>query len=189
MYSDIVIISSYLLILNIKFYSQFWARTLAVCSSAKLVLLEHHVRHQSKAEHPAPPSVYASIPFKYVIEGSPYYSYADLVSYYSRPLDCIINGQMAEAQKGFAVLEEVDKGTFKRFVEWAYKGYSYYAKGSIHRPFYIKKSTFQVWIKTFPFKQYILKLFFLIDLYINNLFLIETFLIIYKMSWIRRFKK
>lgn len=35
----------------------------------------------------------------------------------------MINGQMAEAQKGFAVLEEVDEGTFERFIEWAYKGY------------------------------------------------------------------
>ena len=35
----------------------------------------------------------------------------------------MINGQMAEAQKGFAVLEEVDEGTFRRFIEWAYKGY------------------------------------------------------------------
>ena len=35
----------------------------------------------------------------------------------------MINGQMAEAQKGFAVLEEVDEGTLERFIEWAYKGY------------------------------------------------------------------
>lgn len=35
----------------------------------------------------------------------------------------MINGQMAEAQKGFAILEEVDEGTFERFIEWAYKGY------------------------------------------------------------------
>ena len=35
----------------------------------------------------------------------------------------MINGQMAEAQNGFAVLEEVDEGTFERFIEWAYKGY------------------------------------------------------------------
>lgn len=30
---------------------------------------------------------------------------------------------MAEAQKGFAVLETVDEGTMERFIEWAYKGY------------------------------------------------------------------
>ncbi len=35
----------------------------------------------------------------------------------------MINGQIAEAQKGFAVLEEVDEGTFERFIAWAYKGY------------------------------------------------------------------
>lgn len=35
----------------------------------------------------------------------------------------MINGRMAEAQNGFAVLEDVDKGTFERFMEWAYKGY------------------------------------------------------------------
>ena len=31
---------------------------------------------------------------------------ADLVSLYSGPLDCTINGYMAEAKKGYAVLEE-----------------------------------------------------------------------------------
>ena len=35
----------------------------------------------------------------------------------------MINGEMAEAQKGFATLQEVDEGTFARFIEWAYKGY------------------------------------------------------------------
>ena len=30
---------------------------------------------------------------------------------------------MAEAQKGFATLEDVDKGTFVRFIEWAHRGY------------------------------------------------------------------
>lgn len=38
-------------------------------------------------------------------------------------MDRMINGQMAEAQKGFAVLEEIDEGTFARFIEWTYKGY------------------------------------------------------------------
>jgi hypothetical protein len=35
----------------------------------------------------------------------------------------MINGQMAEAQKGYAVLKDVDKGTFERYMQWAYKGY------------------------------------------------------------------
>jgi len=34
-----------------------------------------------------------------------------------------MNGHMAEAQKGFAILEEVDAATFIRFAQWAYQGY------------------------------------------------------------------
>ena len=35
----------------------------------------------------------------------------------------MINGPMAEAQNDFATLEDVDHGTFVRFIEWAHKGY------------------------------------------------------------------
>lgn len=35
----------------------------------------------------------------------------------------MINGHMAEAQQGFAVLQEVDEATFSRFVQWAYHGF------------------------------------------------------------------
>lgn len=35
----------------------------------------------------------------------------------------MINGHMVEAQQGFAVLKEVDVGTFTRFAQWAYKGH------------------------------------------------------------------
>ena len=35
----------------------------------------------------------------------------------------MINGHMAEAQQGFAVLKEVDEGTFLRFAQWTYRGY------------------------------------------------------------------
>lgn len=34
-----------------------------------------------------------------------------------------MNGHMAEAQKGFATLQDVDECTFGRFIEWAYKGF------------------------------------------------------------------
>lgn len=34
-----------------------------------------------------------------------------------------MNGHMAEAQDGFAVLEDVDVETFARFIQWAYSGY------------------------------------------------------------------
>lgn len=34
----------------------------------------------------------------------------------------MINGHMAEGQQGYAVLEDVDKATFTRFAQWAYRG-------------------------------------------------------------------
>ena len=68
-------------------------------------------------------SVYASAPFKFIVNGEPLYIHADLVSLHSKPLDRMIHCPMAEAQKGFANLEDVDEGTFVRFIEWAHKGY------------------------------------------------------------------
>ena len=68
-------------------------------------------------------SVYASAPFKFIVDGEPLYIHAELVSLYSKPLDRMINGHMAEAQRGFATLEDVDTGTFVRFIEWAHRGY------------------------------------------------------------------
>jgi hypothetical protein len=41
----------------------------------------------------------------------------------SKPLECLINGRMCEAQNGVAVLEGVDKQTFARFCHWTYAGY------------------------------------------------------------------
>ena len=32
----------------------------------------------------------------------------------------MINGHLSEAQQGFAILEDVDEGTFVRFIRWAY---------------------------------------------------------------------
>lgn len=40
----------------------------------------------------------------------------------------MMNGNMAEAQKGSASLEDVDEDTFVRFIEWAHKGYYTAAK-------------------------------------------------------------
>ena len=73
-------------------------------------------------------SVYASVPFKFIVEGEPLYIHTDLVSLHSKPLDRMMNGHMAEAQKGFATLEDVDKDTFVRFIEWAHKKYYTAAK-------------------------------------------------------------
>ena len=44
----------------------------------------------------------------------------------------MINGHMAEAQQGFAVLKEVDEGTFTRFAQWAYSGYYISAKHEVN---------------------------------------------------------
>ncbi len=63
------------------------------------------------------------MPFKFVIDGQPLYIHADLVSRHSKPLDRLMNGHMAEAQQGFAVLEDVDAETFARFIQWAYSGF------------------------------------------------------------------
>ena len=68
-------------------------------------------------------SIYASTPFKFIIDGNPLYIHAELVSRNSKPLDRMINGYMSEAEKGFAVIKDVDEGTFVRFIQWAYNGY------------------------------------------------------------------
>ena len=68
-------------------------------------------------------SVYASTPFKFIIDGKPLYMHSEIVSAHSKPLDRMINGHMSEAQKGFAVLEDVDFETFNRFIQWSYVGY------------------------------------------------------------------
>ena len=53
------------------------------------------------------------------------------MSKYSKPLDRMMNGSMEEAQKGFAVLEDVEEGTFTRFSRWLYTGNYEAAKFSI----------------------------------------------------------
>ena len=68
-------------------------------------------------------SVFTSTPFKFLVEGNAFYVHADLVSRHSKPLDRMINGEMLEAQKGYAVLEETEQSTFDRFARWMYKGY------------------------------------------------------------------
>ena len=67
--------------------------------------------------------IYASTPFRFIVEGKSLYIHADLVSLHSKPLDRMINGNMAEAQEGLATLEDVGVDTFVRFIEWAYEGY------------------------------------------------------------------
>ena len=68
-------------------------------------------------------SFFTSPPFKFIVDDTPIYIHASLISQHSKPLERMINGHMAEAQQGFAVLKEVDEDTFIRFVKWAYNGY------------------------------------------------------------------
>lgn len=67
-------------------------------------------------------SVFASSPFEFVIDGNLLYIHAGLIALHSVPLSRMINGHMSEAQKGSAELQDVDKGTFVRFMRWAYNG-------------------------------------------------------------------
>ena len=48
-----------------------------------------------------------------------FYLHTDLLLHHSKPLDCMMNGDMSEAQRGYAVLKEVEE-TFVPFAEWAY---------------------------------------------------------------------
>lgn len=63
------------------------------------------------------------MPFKFIVEDASYYVHRELVAQYSAPLDRMMNGEMKEAQDSCATLEDVDKGTFLRFVEFLYDGY------------------------------------------------------------------
>ena len=67
-------------------------------------------------------SIYASAPFKFIIEGTALYIHAALIAQVSKPLDRMINGHMSEAQEGFAEIKDVDEGTFVRFIQWAFSG-------------------------------------------------------------------
>ena len=63
------------------------------------------------------------MPFKFIVEDTSYYVHRELVAQYSAPLERMMNGEMKEAQESCATLEDVEKGTFLRFVEFLYDGY------------------------------------------------------------------
>ena len=52
------------------------------------------------------------------MDGKSLYIHSQLVSRHSKPLSAKIN-----AKKDFTIIDSVDKDTFVRFIEWAYKGY------------------------------------------------------------------
>ena len=68
-------------------------------------------------------SHYSSPPFRFIVEGEDFYIHSGLVSRLSKPLDCLINGNMIEKRQGWAKLEDISASNFERFVEWTYKGY------------------------------------------------------------------
>ena len=63
-------------------------------------------------------SIYTSAPSKFIVDGKSLYIHGQLVSRHSKPLSAKIN-----AEKDFTIIKSVDKHTFVRFIEWAYKGY------------------------------------------------------------------
>ena len=75
-----------------------------------------HYRHSAKTDS----NFFISPPFKFIVGGTSFYIHASIISQHSKPLERMINGHMAEAQQGFAVLKDVDEGTFIRFAQWAY---------------------------------------------------------------------
>ena len=66
--------------------------------------------------------MYTSTPFKFVIDGQSFFIHPPIVAQHSKPLHRMISGQLSEAQQGFALLEDVDPGTFDRYCDWAYTG-------------------------------------------------------------------
>ena len=63
-------------------------------------------------------SIYTSAPSRFIVDGKSLYIHGQLVSRHSNPLSAKIN-----AKKDFIIIDSVDKDTFIRFIEWAYKGY------------------------------------------------------------------
>ena len=64
------------------------------------------------------PSVYTSPPSKFIVDGRVLYVHGQLVSRHSTPLSAKIN-----ARTDYTIIDGVNKDTFVRFIEWAYKGY------------------------------------------------------------------
>ena len=72
--------------------------------------------------------IYCFPTFKFIVEGKEFHVHESLITQHSKPLERMIHGSMTEAQHGFATIEEVDYGTFLRFVEWLYRGYYHAAE-------------------------------------------------------------
>ena len=67
--------------------------------------------------------MYCSKPFEFIVENEAVYVHAALVSQCSEPLDKMMKSPMMEGNQGKVTIEDVDLGTFVRFVQWLYHGY------------------------------------------------------------------
>lgn len=67
-------------------------------------------------------SIISSHPFRFLIgpDKKTFYVHTDLVVQHSSTLAALVSGGMAEAKESCAFLEDVDEGTFVRFVEYMY---------------------------------------------------------------------
>ncbi|ETI24788.1 hypothetical protein G647_04158 [Cladophialophora carrionii CBS 160.54] len=63
-------------------------------------------------------------PFKFLVgtTGKPFFIHAKLAAHQSSTLATLIDGAMLEAERKFAVFNDVDEDTFIRFMEFAYTG-------------------------------------------------------------------
>lgn len=78
-------------------------------------------------------SIITSTPFKFLVghERKLLTVHAALIAHHSKPLGVLVRGPMLEANQGFAVLEDIEEGTFIRFSQYAYTGdYSTPAPGT-----------------------------------------------------------
>jgi hypothetical protein len=67
-------------------------------------------------------SFIGSHPFRFLIgpDKKTFYVHTGLVAQHSSALGALVSGPMAEAKESCAILEDVDEGTFVRFVEYMY---------------------------------------------------------------------
>ena len=67
-------------------------------------------------------SFIGSHPFRFLIgpDKKTFYVHTELVAQHSSALSALVSGRMAEAKESCAILEDVDEGTFVRFVEYMY---------------------------------------------------------------------
>ncbi|OCL00104.1 uncharacterized protein K441DRAFT_537635, partial [Cenococcum geophilum 1.58] len=69
-------------------------------------------------------SIITSTPFKFLVghERKLLTVHAALIAHHSKPLGVLVRGPMLEANQGYAVLEDIEEGTFVRFSQYAYTG-------------------------------------------------------------------